>query len=118
MLGAYCTYYVAVVLAAECLCRFRGLRAGIGSPGCNSGAGSFSPFPEGNVETGMIVGLLALIILFQTLATVSFGTESKWIPSAISGVLSFGSIQLPWDRAISVVIGHPFGFGLFICLFE
>jgi branched-chain amino acid transport system permease protein len=103
MLGAYCTYYVAVVLGLSVFAALAVSALALALLGVILERVLFRRF-RGNVETGMIAAI-GLIILFQTLATVGFGTESKWIPSTISGVLSLGGIQLPWDRAISVVIG-------------
>jgi branched-chain amino acid transport system permease protein len=112
MLGAYCTYYVAVVLGLNVFAALAVAALVLGFGGIVLERVLFRRFRR-NIETGMIAAI-GLIILLQTLATVSFGTESKWIPSSIPGVLVLGGIQLPWDRAISVIIGMVLIFLLYL----
>jgi branched-chain amino acid transport system permease protein len=102
MLGAYCTYYGAVVLGMNTFAALAIAAVALAVAGVVLERLVFRHFRK-NIESGMIAAI-GLIIFFQTVATVGFGTQSKWIPSTIPGILYIGGTQVPWDRAISVII--------------
>jgi len=112
MLGAYCTYYVAVVLGLNIFASLAVAAIILALIGVVLERLVFRHF-RGNHQNGMIAAI-GLIIFFQTVATVGFGTDSKWIPSTIPGTLQIGSTQVPWDRAISVIIGIVLVFLLYL----
>ncbi len=102
MLGAYCTYYVSVVRGMNVFVSLAIAAVALGLGGILLEKFLFRRF-RGQIESGMIVAI-GLIVLLQTVAAVSFGTQDKWVPTIVKGVLKIWVIRLAWDRAISVFI--------------
>lgn len=102
MLGAYCTYYVAAVHGVNVFAALAISAVALGLGGIVLERVLFRRF-RGQIEPGMIVAI-GLILLLQTGASVGFGTQDKWVPTMIPGVLKIWAIKLAWDRALSVLI--------------
>jgi branched-chain amino acid transport system permease protein len=103
MLGAYCVYYVGVVLGLNVFESLIISAGALGLVGIALERFFFRRF-RGQVESSIIVAI-ALILLLQTIAAVSFGTQNKWVPGTIAGVMVAGSIQLPWQRLLAMMVG-------------
>jgi branched-chain amino acid transport system permease protein len=103
MLGAFCVYFVSVILGLNIFIAFVISAIVIGLLGIALERLCFRQF-RGNFESSMIVAI-GLILLFQTIATVSFGTQEKTVPTMIPGVLVFWGVRLAWDRVLAVVVG-------------
>jgi len=103
MLGAFCVYFVSVILGLNIFIAFVISAIAIGLLGIALERLCFRRF-RGNFESSMIVAI-GLILLFQTVATVSFGTQEKTVPTMIPGVLVFWDVRLAWDRVLAVVVG-------------
>jgi branched-chain amino acid transport system permease protein len=102
MLGAYCTYYVSVVQGFNVFVSLAISALALGLGGVVLERFLFRRF-RGQIEPGMIVAI-GLILLLQTAAAVGFGTQDKWVPTMVPGVLKIWVIRLAWDRALSVLI--------------
>ena len=103
MLGAYCTYWIAVVLGLNVFVALFLAALVMGVVGIILERLLFRRF-RGQIE-GSIIVAIGLILLMQTIAAIGFGTQDKWIPTMIPGVLNIGNIKIPWERALSVIIG-------------
>jgi branched-chain amino acid transport system permease protein len=112
MLGAYCVYYVSVVRGMNVLVAFILSALTLGLGGIILERFLFRRF-RGQIEPSIIIAI-ALILLLQTTAVVGFGTQSKWIPKIIPGVLTVWSVRLAWDRVLAVLIGISLMFLLFL----
>lgn len=112
MLGAYTVYFVGVVLGLNIFIAFVVSAVALGVFGVILERLLFRRF-RGQVEPS-IIAAIGLILLIQTIATVSFGTQEKYIPDMIPGVLVIGGIKLSWDRALAVIIGIVLTLALFI----
>jgi branched-chain amino acid transport system permease protein len=103
MLGAYCTYWIAVVLGLNVFAALLLAALGMGLVGIILEKLLFRRF-RGQIE-GSIIVAIGLILLMQTIAAIGFGTQDKWIPTTIPGVLNIWNIKIPWERALSVITG-------------
>jgi branched-chain amino acid transport system permease protein len=103
MLGAYVTYFVCVVMGLSIFIALVVAAIAMGLGGLALERVLFRRF-RGQVEGGMIIAI-GLILLLQTAAVVGFGTQDKWVPTMIPGVLDLWGIRIAWDRVISVAIG-------------
>ena len=103
MLGAYCTYWIAVVLGLNVFVALLLAALLMALAGIILEKLLFRRF-RGQIE-GSIIIAIGLILLLQTIAAIGFGTQDKWIPTMIPGVLDIGNIKIPWERALSVIIG-------------
>lgn len=103
MLGAYCVYYVCVELGLNIFVAFVVSAIALGVLGLIIERLLFRRF-RGQIEQSIIIAI-GLILLLQTMATVSFGTQEKYVPDMIPGVLMVLSVKLSWDRALAVFIG-------------
>jgi len=103
MLGAYCAYFISVVLGFSVFVAFVIAALALGLAGVVLERVCFRRF-RGQIGPSMIVAI-GLILLLQTAAAVGFGTQEKWVPNMIPGVLTFWGIRLAWDRMLAVVIG-------------
>jgi len=112
MLGAYCTYWIAVVLGLNVFVALLLAALVMGLAGVILEKLLFRQF-RGQIE-GSIIVAIGLILLMQTIAAISFGTQDKWIPTTIPGVLNIWNIKIPWERALSVIIGIILVFVLFL----
>lgn len=112
MLGAYCVYYVSVVRGMNVFVAFILSAITLGLGGVILERFLFRRF-RGQIEPSIIIAI-ALILLLQTTAVVGFGTQSKWIPKIIPGVLTVWSVRLAWDRVLAVLIGITLMFLLFL----
>ncbi len=112
MLGAYCTYWIAVVLGLNVFVALFLAALVMGAVGIILERLLFRRF-RGQIE-GSIIVAIGLILLMQTIAAIGFGTQDKWIPTTIPGVLNIWNIKIPWERALSVIIGIILVFLLFL----
>jgi branched-chain amino acid transport system permease protein len=103
MLGAYCTYWIAVVLGLNVFVALLLAALVMGLVGVILEKLLFRRF-RGQIE-GSIIVAIGLILLLQTIAAIGFGTQDKWIPTTIPGVLNIWNIKIPWERALSVIAG-------------
>ncbi len=114
MLGAYCTYYLSV----QCGLNYWGallvsaLLAGL--LGVILERFLFRPF-RGQIEPSIILGI-GLMLLFQTVALIGFGTSTKAIPRIFRKVLTLGSVSLSGDRLVAILIGVILVSGLFLLI--
>ena len=103
MLGAYCTYWIAVVLGLNVFVALLLAALVMGLVGVILEKLLFRRF-RGQID-GSIIVAIGLILLMQTIAAIGFGTQDKWIPTTIPGVLNIWNIKIPWERALSVIAG-------------
>ena len=111
MLGAFCAYFVSVVLGLNVFFAFFVSAIVLGLVGVALERLAFRRF-RGQIEPSMIVAI-GLILFLQTTAAVGFGTQEKWIPNMIPGILVVAGVRLAWDRVLSVGIGIVLVFSLF-----
>jgi branched-chain amino acid transport system permease protein len=112
MLGAYCTYYVTVVRGVNVFVSLAIAAVALGVGGVILERVLFRRF-RGKIEPGMIVAI-GLILLLQTAAAVGFGTQDKWVPTMVPGVLKIWMVKLAWDRAVCVLVAIILVFLLFL----
>jgi branched-chain amino acid transport system permease protein len=112
MLGAYCTYWIAVVLGLNVFVAMLLAALVMGVVGIILEKILFRKF-RGQIE-GSIIVAIGLILLMQTIAAIGFGTQDKWIPATIPGVLNIWNVKIPWERALSVITGIVLVLVLFI----
>jgi branched-chain amino acid transport system permease protein len=112
MLGAYCTYWIAVVLGLNVFIALLLAALIMGLVGIILERLLFRRF-RGQIE-GSIIVAIGLILLLQTIAAIGFGTQDKWIPTTIPGVLNIWNIKIPWERALSVITGIILVLALFL----
>jgi branched-chain amino acid transport system permease protein len=112
MLGAYCTYWIAVVLGLNVFVALLLAAIVMGLVGVILEKILFRQF-RGQIE-GSIIVAIGLILLMQTIAAIGFGTQDKWIPTTIPGALNIWSIKIPWERALSVITGIILVLALFL----
>ena len=103
MLGAYCVYYVSVVKGINVFIALVISAFALGLVGIILERLLFRQF-RGQIEPSIIIAI-GLILLLQTTAAVGFGTQGKWIPKIIPGVLTVWGVRLAWDRVLAVIIG-------------
>jgi branched-chain amino acid transport system permease protein len=103
MLGAYCTYWIAIVLGLNVFLALLLAALVMGLVGVILEKLLFRRF-RGQID-GSIIVAIGLILLLQTIAAIGFGTQDKWIPTTIPGVLNIWNIKIPWERALSVITG-------------
>jgi branched-chain amino acid transport system permease protein len=111
MLGAYCTYFITVEMGFNVFAALALSALAMGILGIALERFLFRRF-RGQVEGGMIVAI-GLILLLQTGAAVGFGTQDKWVPTMIPGVLVIAGIRIAWQRALAVLIGIALVLALF-----
>ena len=112
MLGAYCTYWIAVVLGLNVFIALLLAALIMGLVGVILERLLFRRF-RGQIE-GSIIVAIGLILLLQTIAAIGFGTQDKWIPTTIAGTLNIWNIKIPWERALSVITGIILVLALFL----
>jgi branched-chain amino acid transport system permease protein len=112
MLGAYCTYWLSVVLGLNVFIALFLAALVMGLVGIILERLLFRRF-RGQID-GSIIVAIGLILLMQTIAAIGFGTQDKWIPTTIPGVLNIWNIKIPWERALSVITGVILVFLLFL----
>ena len=103
MLGAFCVYYVCVVLGINIFIAFVISALALALVGVALERLCFRRF-RGRFDISMIIAI-GLILLLQTTAAVGFGTQEKWVPKLIPGVMNVWGIHLAWDRVLAVIIG-------------
>jgi len=103
MLGAFCVYYMCVVFGINIFVAFVISALALALLGVALERLCFRRF-RGHFDTSMIIAI-GLILLLQTTAAVGFGTQEKWIPKLIPGVLNVWGINLAWDRVLAVLVG-------------
>jgi len=112
MLGAFIVYYLSVVLGLNVFIAFVIAAVVLGLVGIALERFFFRRF-RGQVESSIIVAV-GLILLLQTIVVVSFGPQDKWIPRVLTDIITVGSIRLPWERALAVLIGIILTVALFL----
>ncbi len=103
MLGAYCTYFISVEMGLNVFAALALSAVALAVLGVVLERVLFRRF-RGEIEGGMIAAI-GLILLLQTGAAIGFGTQDKWVPTMIPGVLVIGGIRIAWQRALAVIIG-------------
>jgi branched-chain amino acid transport system permease protein len=103
MLGAYVVYFLAVGAGIPIFIAFVISAIALGLLGIFLERFFFRQF-RGDIENSIIIAI-GLILLLQTVATVFFGTQEKYIPEFLPGVMSIGGIRLPWERMLAVIVG-------------
>jgi len=112
MLGAYGVYFLCVKLGVPVFAAFVISAIVLALVGIVLERFFFRPF-RGDVENSIIVSI-GLILLLQTVASVFFGAQGKYIPEFLPGIMSIGSIRLPWERMLAVFAGITITILLFI----
>ena len=112
MLGAHAVYFACVVLGINILASFFIAAASIGLIGMLIERFMLRRF-RGAIEPSVIVAI-GLILLFQTIAVVAFGSNEKTIPRLIPGILSAWGIRISWDRVLAVIVGGVLVFALYL----
>ena len=112
MLGAFCVYYMCVVLGINIFISFVISALALALLGVILERFFFRRF-RGRFDTSMIIAI-GLILLLQTTAAVGFGTQEKWVPKLLPGVLAVWGVRLAWDRVLSVLIGITLVSSLFL----
>lgn len=103
MLGAYVVYFICVGFGLPILAAFVISAIALGLVGIALERFFFRRF-RGDIENSIIVAI-GLILLLQTIATVFFGTQEKYIPEFLPGIMTMGGIRLPWERMLAVWVG-------------
>jgi branched-chain amino acid transport system permease protein len=103
MLGAYVAYFICVGFGLPILAAFVISAIALGLVGIALERFFFRRF-RGDIENSIIVAI-GLILLLQTIATVFFGTQEKYIPEFLPGIMTMGGIRLPWERMLAVWVG-------------
>jgi branched-chain amino acid transport system permease protein len=85
MLRAYCTYWIAVVLGLNVFIALLLAALVMGLVGVILEKRLFRRF-RGQID-GSIIVAIGLILLLQITAAIGFGTQDKWIPTMIPGVM-------------------------------
>ena len=112
MLGAFGVYYMCVVLGINIFISFVISALALALLGVILERFFFRRF-RGRFDTSMIIAI-GLILLLQTTAAVGFGTQEKWVPKLLPGVLAVWGVRLAWDRVLSVLIGITLVSSLFL----
>jgi branched-chain amino acid transport system permease protein len=112
MLGAFGVYFFCVVLGINIFLSFVLSALALGLLGVVIERLGFRRF-RGHFDTSMVVAI-GLILLLQSIAAVGFGSQEKWIPKLIPGVMTVGGVNLAWDRVLSVIVGIALMLLLFI----
>jgi branched-chain amino acid transport system permease protein len=103
MLGAYVVYFLCVGFGLPIFAAFVISAIALGLVGIALERFFFRRF-RGDIENSIIVAI-GLILLLQTIATVFFGTQEKYIPDFLPGIMTIGGIRLPWERMLAVWVG-------------
>jgi branched-chain amino acid transport system permease protein len=103
MLGAYVVYFLCVGFGVPIFAAFVLSAIALGLVGIALERFFFRRF-RGDIENSIIVAI-GLILLLQTIATVFFGTQEKYIPEFLPGIMTMGGIRLPWERMLAVWVG-------------
>jgi len=112
MLGAHVVYFCCVVLGINVILSFFISAAALSLVGITVERWMLRRF-SGAIEPSVIVSI-GLIILFQTLAVVAFGSSEKSIPRFIPGVLNIMGLRMSWDRLLAVLVGGGLVFFLYL----
>jgi branched-chain amino acid transport system permease protein len=103
MLGAYVVYFLCVGFGVPVFAAFLISAIALGLVGIALERFFFRRF-RGDIDNSIIVAI-GLILLLQTIATVFFGTQEKYIPEFLPGIMTIGGIRLPWERMLAVWVG-------------
>ena len=112
MLGAYVVYFLCVGLGVPTFIAFAISALALALVGIILERYFFRRF-RGDIENSIIVAI-GLILLLQTIATVFFGTQEKYIPDFMPGIMNLWGIRLPWERMLAVWVGIIMTIALFI----
>lgn len=112
MLGAHAVYYACVILGINIVLSFVIATFSLGLVGMILERFLLRKF-RGAIEPSVIVAI-GLILLLQTVAVVSFGSNEKNIPRLIPGILMLGVIRISWDRVLAVLVGAGLVFALYL----
>jgi len=103
MLGAHTVYYCSVAIGINMIASFGIAAAALFLLGVIIERLLFRRF-RGQIEPSIIVAI-GLILLFQTVAVIAFGSNEKTVPRLIPGVLTIGEIRIAWDRVLTMCVG-------------
>jgi len=103
MLGAYCSYFLIKLYGFSFWEALPLSALLVGLLGIVLERFFFRPF-RGRFEPSIIVAV-GLMLLLQTIAVVSFGTDTKSMGGIIPGVLKVSGVTLSWDRLLAILIG-------------
>jgi branched-chain amino acid transport system permease protein len=103
MLGAYVSYYLIRLAGFNFWEALLVTAIVIGAFGIFLERVFFRRF-RGRFEPSIIVAI-GLMLTLQTFAVVAFGTSTKSMPGIIPGVLKIGSVILPKDNLLAIIVG-------------
>lgn len=112
MLGSYVVYYMCVVRGANMLLSFVVSVVALSILGIILERVFFRRFMD-KIEPSVIVAI-GLVLLLQTIAVVSFGSNEKTIPIIVSGILTLWGARISWDRVLAVIVGSGLVFALYL----
>ena len=112
MLGAYASYFLVKLWGFSFWVALPIVALIVGLLGIVLEKFIFRPF-RGQFEPSIIVSI-GLMLALQTVAVVSFGSETKAMGSIIPGVLRVSGMTLSWDRLLAILAGVVLFLALFL----
>lgn len=114
MLGAYCVYFLCTMAGLDFI---PSLIIAIVATGCLGIALEkifFRPFRQDPERALMIA--IGLILLLQQAMLLAVGGVPKSLPNPFSGTINIGSIVIPWERLVVVVVAVLLVLALFLLI--
>ena len=115
MLGAYGTYYFCTVLGLHYLLALLISVLIVGLAGIPLEKIFFRPFRGQDFMPSVIIAV-AIMIMLQTTAIVSFGSSIKVVTTPFRGVVTVAGAAVSWERLLVIAISAVFVGGLFLLL--
>jgi len=115
MLGAYGTYYFCTVLGLHYLLALLISVLIVGLAGIPLEKIFFRPFRGQDFMPSVIIAV-AIMIMLQTTAIVSFGGSIKVVTTPFRGVVTVAGAAVSWERLLVIAISVVFVGGLFLLL--
>lgn len=115
MLGAYGTYYCCTVLGLHYLLALLISVLIVGLAGIPLEKIFFRPFRGQDFMPSVIIAV-AIMIMLQTTAIVSFGSSIKVVTTPFRGVVTVAGAAVSWERLLVIAISVVFVGGLFLLL--
>lgn len=115
MLGAYGTYYFCTVLGLHYLLALLISVLIVGLAGIPLEKIFFRPFRGQDFMPSVIIAV-AIMIMLQTTAIVSFGSSIKVVTTPFRGVVTVAGAAVSWERLLVIAISVVFVGGLFLLL--
>lgn len=115
MLGAYGTYYFCTDLGLHYLLALLLSVLIMGIIGIPLEKIFFRPFRGDDFMPSVIIAV-AIMIMLQTTAIVSFGSSVKVVTTPFRGVVTIGGAAVSWERLLVIAISAVFVAGLFLLL--